>query len=97
MENVHVVIMAGGDGKRLWPVSNQSTPKQFVDVFGCGRTLIQLTFDRLKSICPERNFWVVTSSEYADVVREQLPQLRDDHILLEPVSKNTAAATAYFT
>ncbi|MGN0213454.1 MAG: mannose-1-phosphate guanylyltransferase [Muribaculaceae bacterium] len=97
MENVHVVIMAGGDGKRLWPVSNQSTPKQFVDVFGCGRTLIQLTFDRLKTICSERNFWVVTSNEYADLVRSQLPQLRDDHILLEPVSKNTAAATAYFT
>ena len=96
-ENLHVVIMAGGDGKRLWPISNQATPKQFVDVFGCGRTLIQLTYDRLKNVCAERNFWVVTSQEYADIVREQLPQFREDHLLLEPISKNTGAATAYFT
>ena len=59
MNNVHVVVMAGGLGKRLWPLSNQNMPKQFMDVFGCGRTLIQLTLDRLKTVCNERNIWEI--------------------------------------
>ena len=97
MNNVHVVVMAGGLGKRLWPLSNQNMPKQFMDVFGCGRTLIQLTLDRLKTVCNERNIWVVTAEEYEPLIHEQLPQVRKDHILLEPMQKNTTPAIAYFT
>ena len=97
MNNVHVVVMAGGLGKRLWPLSNQNMPKQFMDVFGCGRTLIQLTLDRLKTVCNERNIWVVTAEEYEPLIHKQLPQVRKDHILLEPMQKNTTPAIAYFT
>lgn len=97
MKDVHVVIIAGGEGKRLWPISNQDTPKQFVDLFGCGRTLIQLTVDRFKGICNEKNIWVVTSEEFENLVVDQIPGLRKDHILLEPMRKNTMPAIAYFT
>ena len=60
--NNHIVIMAGGIGSRFWPMSNKELPKQFIDVLGCGRTLIQLTMDRFKGICPPENVWVVTSA-----------------------------------
>ena len=70
----HLVIMAGGVGSRFWPMSTPEKPKQFVDVMGCGRTLIQLTFDRFKNLIPAQNTWVVTSATYVDIVREQLNQ-----------------------
>ena len=63
----HVVIMAGGAGNRLWPMSTEEMPKQFVDVLGCGRTLLQLTAERFSGICPAENLWVVTSEKYAPV------------------------------
>ena len=64
----HVVIMAGGIGSRFWPLSTPEFPKQFIDILGCGRSLIQLTADRFKGICPEQNFWVVTNKDYVDIV-----------------------------
>ena len=91
----HLVIMAGGIGSRFWPMSTPQQPKQFIDVLGCGRTLLQLTLDRFGDICPSENVWVVTSAAYADVVAEQLPQLPKDHILLEPCRRNTAPCIAY--
>ena len=66
--------MAGGIGSRFWPMSTPECPKQFIDVLGCGRTLLQLTADRFKRICFPENIWVVTSEVYADIVREQLPK-----------------------
>lgn len=91
----HLVIMAGGVGSRFWPMSTPQRPKQFVDVMGCGRTLIQLTFDRFKTIIPEENVWVVTSADYAATVHEQLPEIPNDHILKEPCRRNTAPCIAY--
>ncbi len=94
-ENNHLVIMAGGVGSRFWPMSTPEKPKQFIDVLGCGRTLIQLTVDRFDGICTPENIWVVTSEQYADIVREQLPQIPMDHILKEPCRRNTAPCIAY--
>lgn len=91
----HVVIMAGGIGSRFWPMSTKDKPKQFIDVLGCGRTLIQLTADRFKGICPPENMWVVTSEKYADIVHEQLPELPEGNILREPCRRNTAPCIAY--
>ena len=91
----HLVIMAGGIGSRFWPMSTPQCPKQFIDVLGCGRTLIQLTADRFRDICLPENTWVVTSAAYADLVRRQLPDLPPGHILLEPCRRNTAPCIAY--
>ena len=93
--NNHLVIMAGGVGSRFWPMSTPSRPKQFTDVLGCGRTLIQLTYDRFKDVVLPQNVWVVTSSEYSDLVREQLPEMPQENILLEPCRRNTAPCIAY--
>ena len=90
----HLVIMAGGVGSRFWPMSTVETPKQFIDVLGVGRTLIQQTSDRFKGICPPENIWVVTNKCYADLVREQLPDIPVENILLEPCRRNTAPCIA---
>lgn len=95
MNNNFVVIMAGGVGTRFWPFSRQTYPKQFHDVLGTGRTLIQQTADRFKGICPDENVYVVTSQEYYDLTKEQLPFLSDDQILCEPSRRNTAPCIAY--
>lgn len=94
MQN-HIVIMAGGIGSRFWPMSTPEYPKQFIDVMGVGKSLIQLTVDRFKDICPMENFWVVTSERYVDIVKEQLPQIPEQHILAEPEARNTAPCIAY--
>ena len=91
----HVVIMAGGIGSRFWPMSTPEYPKQFIDVMGVGKSLIQLTVERFKGICPKENFWVVTSERYVDIVKEQLPQIPAQHILAEPEARNTAPCIAY--
>ena len=91
----HLIIMAGGVGNRFWPVSTREKPKQFIDVLGCGKSLLQLTVEHFKGICPEENVWVVTSEEYAPLVREQLPQIDEHNILKEPCRRNTAACIAY--
>lgn len=93
--NNHVVIMAGGVGSRFWPMSTPDCPKQFIDVLGCGKTLIQLTAARFKEVCLPENMWVVTSAGFAGLVKEQLPDLPFGHILLEPCMRNTAPCIAY--
>lgn len=93
--NNHVVIMAGGVGSRFWPMSTTECPKQFIDVFGTGRTFIQMTYDRFKGVVAPENVWVVTSKLYADVVAEQLPDIPKGNILLEPCRRNTAPCIAY--
>ena len=95
IKNNHLVIMAGGVGSRFWPMSTPDYPKQFIDVLGSGRTLIQLTADRFKGICQPENVWVVSSEKYAETVKEQLPEIADDHILREPCRRNTAPCIAY--
>lgn len=91
----HVVIMAGGVGSRFWPMSTTERPKQFIDILGVGRSLLQLTFDRFKDICPAENVWILTNKTYADLVREQLPEVPSSNILLEPCRRNTAPCIAY--
>ena len=91
----HVVIMAGGIGSRFWPLSTPEFPKQFIDILGCDRSLIQLTVDRFKGICPEQNFWVVTNKDYVDIVKAQIPGIPDEHILAEPAARNTAPCIAW--
>lgn len=93
----HIVIMAGGVGSRFWPMSTEELPKQFIDVMGVGRTLIQLTFDRFAGICPAENVWVVTNERYVDVVADQLPEIPKNHILSEPCRRNTAPCICYVT
>ena len=91
----HIVIMAGGIGSRFWPMSTPEYPKQFVDVLGTGKTMIQMTVERFAPLCPMENMWVVTSAEYVDIVREQLPDLPQTNILPEPAMRNTAPCIAY--
>lgn len=91
----HIVIMAGGIGSRFWPLSTPEYPKQFIDILGCGRTLIQLTVDRFKNISPMQNFWVVTNTKYVDIVKQQLPDIPTEHILAEPAARNTAPCIAW--
>lgn len=87
--------MAGGIGSRFWPMSTEERPKQFIDVLGVGRTLIQMTLDRFRGVCPMENVWIVTNERYADLVHEQLPDVPVDHILQEPCRRNTAPCIAY--
>jgi len=91
----HLVIMAGGVGSRFWPMSTPEKPKQFIDVLGIGRTLLQLTVDRFNGLVPAENVWVVTNAKYADTIHEQLPDMPLDHILCEPCRRNTAPCIAY--
>lgn len=95
MENTYVIIMAGGVGTRFWPFSRMDFPKQFHDVLGTGKTLLQQTVDRFEGLCPIENIYIVTSEEYKDRVKEQIPALKDDQILLEPNRRNTAPCIAY--
>lgn len=94
-EKVFVLIMAGGAGTRFWPFSRNSFPKQFHDVLGTGQTLLQQTVERFRDICLPENVYILTNEAYKDIVKEQLPFLIDDQILLEPMQKNTAPCIAY--
>ena len=87
--------MAGGVGSRFWPYSRHNQPKQFLDVLGAGYSLLQMTYERFSSFCPDENIYVVTNEQYEDLVREQLPTLSSNQILLEPSRKNTAPCIAY--
>jgi mannose-1-phosphate guanylyltransferase len=95
--NTYVAIMAGGIGSRFWPLSRVNHPKQFLDILGTGRTLIQQTFDRFTKLVPVENIFVVTANEYLGVTREQLPQLPKENVLGEPFRKNTAPCIAYIS
>jgi mannose-1-phosphate guanylyltransferase len=87
--------MAGGVGTRFWPFSRSTYPKQFHDVLGTGKTLIQQTAERFEGVCPKENIYVVTNKEYYDLTKQQLPYLSDNQILLEPEMRNTAPCIAY--
>ncbi len=95
MNNTYCVIMAGGIGSRFWPLSRTAMPKQFLDVLGVGKTFIQQTFDRFTKVVPKDNFLVVTNARYKDLVLEQLPDLKEEQVLLEPLRRNTAPCLAY--
>jgi len=95
MDKNFAVIMAGGIGSRFWPMSTDDMPKQFLDILGVGKSLLQITVDRLKKICPVENILIVTNKQYKNIVKEQLPNLADEHILLEPQRRNTAPCIAY--
>ena len=97
MLNKHTwcVIMAGGLGSRFWPISRTDNPKQFIDVTGVGRSMLQLTFQRFEKICPRQNIVIVTGEQYADRVREQVPGLLPYQVLSEPLRRNTAPCVAY--
>jgi len=94
-KNTYVVIMAGGIGSRFWPFSRTNYPKQFHDVLGVGESMLQMTMKRFDAICPVENIFVVTNKDYEQLVKEQLPELSDNQILLEPIGRNTAPCIAY--
>ncbi|QQL51315.1 mannose-1-phosphate guanylyltransferase [Mucilaginibacter ginkgonis] len=94
-KNYYAIIMAGGIGSRFWPISRTSHPKQFIDILGTGKTLIQQTYDRFLKICPQENIYIVTNENYSDLVKTQLPGISDHQILTEPVMRNTAPCVAY--
>ena len=87
--------MAGGIGSRFWPYSRKDKPKQFLDFFGTGQTLLQQTFDRYSKIVPKENIFIATNIQYEELVKEQLPNLDEDQILLEPTRRNTAPCIAW--
>ena len=94
-ENNYLVILAGGAGSRFWPISSEELPKQFLDILGCGRTLIQLTLERFNGLIPKENVWVVTAEKYREIVMEQLPEIPSSNILCEPCRRNTAPCICY--
>jgi mannose-1-phosphate guanylyltransferase len=87
--------MGGGIGSRFWPFSRETHPKQFLDFFGTGRSLLQSTFDRFNQVIPTENIFIVTNDIYLELVKEQLPELKNDQILLEPTRRNTAPCIAF--
>lgn len=97
MSNNHLIIMAGGVGSRFWPMSTPEMPKQFVDVLGVGKSLLQLTVERFASLISRENVWVVTSKNYRNIVIAQLDGIPVEQVLLEPCMKNTAPCIAYVT
>ncbi|WPU91131.1 mannose-1-phosphate guanylyltransferase [Mucilaginibacter sabulilitoris] len=94
-KNNYAIIMAGGIGSRFWPISRSSHPKQFIDILGTGKTLIQNTYERFLKVCPQENIYIVTNENYTKLVKSQLPELTDQQILTEPVMRNTAPCVAY--
>ena len=87
-DNNYCVIMAGGVGARFWPMSRNTMPKQFIDILGTGKTLIQLTYDRFTKLIPAGNIFIVTNVAYKELVKEQLPDIDDSRIILEPDRKS---------
>jgi mannose-1-phosphate guanylyltransferase len=94
-KNHFCIIMAGGIGSRFWPLSRTKRPKQFLDILGVGRTLLQQTFDRLRNVFPVENIYIVTNEDYEELVKEQLPEIDSTQVLLEPLRRNTAPCIAY--
>ncbi|WP_343485468.1 mannose-1-phosphate guanylyltransferase [Allomuricauda sp. d1] len=94
-KNYYAVLMAGGVGSRFWPVSTEAYPKQFHDMLGTGKTLIQKTFDRLNKFIPTENILILTNERYNDLVLQQLPQVKQEQVVLEPAMRNTAPCILY--
>lgn len=97
INNCYCVIMAGGSGTRFWPLSRNAKPKQFLDVADTGETFLRRTFNRFSRVVPKENILVVTADRYRDLVMEQIPELEEANLLLEPYSRNTAPCIAYAT
>ncbi|MGY5851636.1 mannose-1-phosphate guanylyltransferase [Salegentibacter sp. F14] len=89
-KNYYAILMAGGVGSRFWPASTQANPKQFQDILGSGKSLIQTTFGRLSKIIPQENIYILTNKDYTHLVKEQLPQVKNEQIVPEPAMRNTA-------
>jgi mannose-1-phosphate guanylyltransferase len=95
MNNNYAIIMAGGIGSRFWPMSVPQHPKQFLDILGLGKTLLQMTYERLLKVAPSSQIYILTNSDYKDLVLKQLPDIKADQVLTEPIRKNTAPCIAY--
>ncbi|QYA25351.1 mannose-1-phosphate guanylyltransferase [Gramella sp. MT6] len=89
-DNYYAILMAGGVGSRFWPSSKASNPKQFIDILGVGETLFQTTFKRLSGLIPAENIYVLTNKKYVDMIKEQIPHIKDEQIVPEPEMRNTA-------
>lgn len=96
-DNCYCVILAGGLGTRFWPLSKTAKPKQFLNVSDDGKTFIRTAYERFLKIVPQENILVVTGERYRDLVKEQIPELEDANLLLEPYARNTAPSVAYAT
>ena len=96
-KNNFCVILAGGRGQRLWPASRKEHPKQFMDFFGTGRTMLQTTFERFVRILPKENIYICTCKEYLQLVKDQLSELPEANIMVEPIHRNTAPSVAWAT
>lgn len=94
-KNTYILIMAGGVGSRFWPRSRAHFPKQFIDILGIGKSLLQLTYERFIKICPKDNIYILSNQQYQNLIKEQLEGISDDNILLEPSRNNTAPCIAY--
>ena len=94
-QDFYCVIMAGGVGSRFWPMSRSHSPKQFIDILDDGASLIQKTFNRFLKVCPKENIYIITNADYANLVKQQLPEVHDEQIVLEPSRRNTAPCIAY--
>jgi len=94
-KNQFVIIMAGGTGTRLWPVSTSTKPKQFHDLLGIGKSLLRMTYERFATVIMPENIYIVTNEAYKNLVKEQVPEVGDDQLLLEPTKRNTAPCIAY--
>lgn len=95
--NNYILILAGGKGRRLWPVSRDAMPKQFLDFFSVGKTQLQQTWERALNVVPRENIFISTNKQYGDITREQLPDALDENILVEPIFRNTAPSLAWAT
>lgn len=97
MSNQFCIIMAGGIGSRFWPLSKNNYPKQFLDIFGTGKSFIRSTYERFLPVVPSENFLVVTNAAYKEAVLEHIPELKPEQVLCEPMRRNTAPCIAYAT
>lgn len=95
INNTYVLIMAGGVGSRFWPKSRNSFPKQFIDIMGVGKSLLQLTYSRFLNICPKENIFILSNEQYSHLILEQLPEVAESNIISEPSRNNTAPCIAY--
>src|SRR6188768_2170480 len=95
MSNNYCIIMAGGIGSRFWPMSRNNYPKQFIDILGTGKSLLQQTYHRFTSICPKENIFIITNENYVEHVIDQLPEIPRYQVLAEPQRRNTAPCIAY--
>ena len=94
-KNIYAIIMAGGIGSRFWPVSRSANPKQFLDILNTGSTLLQATYNRYLKLCQKKNIFIVTNADYSELVKKQIPGIKDEQILCEPSRRNTAPCIAY--